>query len=104
MREANVIIEDNVWIGAGAVILPGVRIGHGAIIGAGTVISKDIPPGAVYVGAPVRALQKGSLPWVGQEGGRHGDQRRYGTPQGDPVIGHGEPDGGGGQPDKDGFG
>lgn len=44
------IIEDNVGIGAGAVILPGVRIGRGAMIGAGSVISGDVAPGTIMYG------------------------------------------------------
>src|SRR4030095_8355287 len=42
-----VIIEDYVWIGVGALVLPGVRIGRGAVIGAGAVVSRDIPPFSV---------------------------------------------------------
>jgi acetyltransferase-like isoleucine patch superfamily enzyme len=48
------IVEDDVAIGAGAVILPGVRIGRGALIGAGAVVTKDVPPSAVVVGNPAR--------------------------------------------------
>ena len=48
------IVENDVSIGAGAVILPGVRIGKGAMIGAGAVITKDVPEGSVVVGNPAR--------------------------------------------------
>ncbi len=51
-----VIIEDNVWIGCRAIILKGVRIGTGAIIGAGAVITKDVPAHAIVVGAPQRVI------------------------------------------------
>ena len=47
-----VIIEDNVWIGDGACILPGVTIGYGSIIGANSVVTKDIPPKSIAVGIP----------------------------------------------------
>lgn len=47
-----VIIEDYAWIAVGAMILPGVRIGHGAVVGAGAVVSKDVPAFAVAVGNP----------------------------------------------------
>jgi len=53
-------IEDDAWIGTGAVILPGVRVGRGAVIGANAVVSRDVAPLAVVAGAPaqsVRALQ-----------------------------------------------
>lgn len=49
-------IYDNVMIGAGTVILPGVKIGPDVIIGAGSVVSKNIPPGAVAAGNPVRVI------------------------------------------------
>ncbi len=50
-------IGNNVWIGAGAVILPGVRIGDDSVIGAGAVVTKDIPAGVVAVGNPCRVLR-----------------------------------------------
>lgn len=50
-------IEDDVWIGARAIILPGVRIGTGSVIGAGAVVSRDVPPGAIAVGNPARAVR-----------------------------------------------
>jgi len=48
------IIEDGASIGAGAVILPGVRIGASAMVGAGAVVTRDVPPGVTYVGMPAR--------------------------------------------------
>ena len=50
-------IGNNVWIGAGAVILPGVTIGDDSVIGAGSVVTKDIPAGVVAVGNPYRVLR-----------------------------------------------
>lgn len=50
-------IEDKVWIGANAVILPGVRIGYGSVIGAGSVVSHDIPALVVAVGVPCRVVR-----------------------------------------------
>ncbi|WAX57323.1 sugar O-acetyltransferase [Jatrophihabitans cynanchi] len=47
---APIVIEANVWIGAAATVLPGVRIGHDAVIGAGTVVAKDVPPLTVVTG------------------------------------------------------
>ena len=52
-----VIIEDNVWIGEKASILPGVRVGRGAIIGAGAVVTKDVPAGTMAVGVPARIVK-----------------------------------------------
>ena len=50
-------IGDNVWIGAGAVILPGVHIGENSVVGAGSVVTKDIPANAVAVGNPCRVVR-----------------------------------------------
>ena len=47
-------IGKNVWIGAGAIVLPGVTIGDHSVIGAGSVVTKDIPPNVVAVGNPCR--------------------------------------------------
>ena len=50
-------LEDKVWIGSNAVVLPGVRIGYGSVVGAGSVVSRDIPPMVVAVGTPCRPLR-----------------------------------------------
>ena len=47
-------VESDVWIGAGVVILPNVTIGEGSLIGAGSVVTRDIPPRSVAVGSPAR--------------------------------------------------
>lgn len=52
-----VIIEDDVWIGAHCTILPGLRIGHGAVIGAGAVVTRDVPPEAIFAGVPARFVK-----------------------------------------------
>ena len=49
-----VVIEDNVWIGPNATILKGVRIGSGAIIEAGSLITRDVPPGSRMLGNPAQ--------------------------------------------------
>jgi maltose O-acetyltransferase len=54
---APIVIEDNVWIGFGAVILKGVRIGRGSIIGAQAVVTKDIPPFCVAAGNPAKPVK-----------------------------------------------
>ena len=50
-------IGDNVWIGAGAIILPGVTIGNNSVIGAGSIVTKDIPSDTIAVGNPCRVLR-----------------------------------------------
>lgn len=52
-----IVIEDGVWIGGHAVIAPGVRIGRNSVIGAGSVVTRDIPPGVVAAGSPCRVLR-----------------------------------------------
>ncbi|HEY5564568.1 MAG TPA: acyltransferase [Rhodothermia bacterium] len=47
-----VIIEDDVWIGIGAIILKGVRVGRGARVGPGAIVTSDVPQGAIVVGNP----------------------------------------------------
>lgn len=61
MDEADIVLGRDVWVGAGAVILPGVTIGEGAIIGAASVVTRDVPARAIAVGTPARV--------VGQRGG-----------------------------------
>ena len=53
----DVYIDENVWIGAGVVIVPGVHIGKNTVIGAGSVVTKDIPENVVAVGNPCRLLR-----------------------------------------------
>lgn len=52
-----VIIGNDVWIRTRAIIMPGITIGHGAVIGAGSVVTKDVPPLAVVGGAPARTIR-----------------------------------------------
>jgi acetyltransferase-like isoleucine patch superfamily enzyme len=55
---APVLIEDRVWIGARAIVLKGVTIGHDAVIGAGSVVTRSVPPQVVAAGVPARILGK----------------------------------------------
>ena len=56
-EEKPIIIEDDVWIGANSIILGGVKIGNGAIIGAGAVVTKDVPPRAIVAGNPAKLIK-----------------------------------------------
>lgn len=53
-----VIIEENVWIGAGVIILPGVHIGQNSVIGAGSVVTKNIPENVLAFGTPCKIVKK----------------------------------------------
>jgi acetyltransferase-like isoleucine patch superfamily enzyme len=55
---APIRIEDNVWIGLNSVILKGVTIGEGAIIGAGSIVTRDVPPHALAIGVPAKVIKK----------------------------------------------
>jgi len=55
--EADIVIEDDVWLGAHTIVLPGVRIGRGSIIGAGAVVTRDIPPYSIAVGVPAKVVK-----------------------------------------------
>lgn len=58
LQDGPVIIGNDVWIGMGALILPGVNIGDGAVIGAYTVVSKNVDPYSVFVGNPGKVVKK----------------------------------------------
>lgn len=60
MHPARVVIGKGVWFGANVTVLPGVSIGDGAVVGAGAVVTKDVPAGVVVVGVP--AKQVGTVP------------------------------------------
>ena len=52
-----ITIEDNVWLGGGAIVLPGVTIGENTVLGAGAVVTKDLPANVVAVGNPARVVK-----------------------------------------------
>jgi maltose O-acetyltransferase len=56
-----VVVEDGSWIGLGALLLPGVTIGHGSIVAAGAVVDADVPPDSFVSGNPAQVVQQ--LPW-----------------------------------------
>ena len=53
-----ITIGDNVWLGGGAIVLPGVTIGDNTVVGAGAVVTRDLPPGVVAVGNPARIVRQ----------------------------------------------
>ena len=52
-----IVIEDNVWLGGGVIVCPGVRIGESCVIGAGSVVTRDIPARSLAVGSPARVVR-----------------------------------------------
>ena len=65
MRVSEVIIGNDVWIGIRVIIMPGVKVGNGAVIGAGTVVTKDVPDYAIVGGVPARIIKfrKRKISW-----------------------------------------
>ena len=56
MDEKDIVIGRDVWLGTRTIVLPGVTIGDGAIVGAGAVVTRSVPPGAIVVGQPARVV------------------------------------------------
>lgn len=56
-RKARVSIGHDVWIGHGAIVMPGIAIGHGAVVAAGAVVTKDVEPYAIVAGVPARRIK-----------------------------------------------
>lgn len=75
---ATTVVEEGASIGGGAVILPGVRIGRRAMIGAGAVVTKDVPPYAIVVGNPARIVGYAETP---QHDSEHGQQPAASDPR-----------------------
>lgn len=57
MRIAEVVIGNDVWIGMRVIIMPGIKIGDGAVIGAGAVVTKDVPDFAIVGGVPAKIIK-----------------------------------------------
>lgn len=62
IKSAPIVIEDRVWIGCCSIILAGVTIGRGSIVGAGSVVTRDVPPGMLVAGNPARVIRE-TAPW-----------------------------------------
>lgn len=58
MLQGDIIIDDDVWIGAGAIILTGVTIGKGSVIAAGSIVTKDVEPYTIVGGNPAKLIKK----------------------------------------------
>lgn len=55
--DADIVIDDDVWIGAGTVIVAGVTIGKGCVIGSNSVVTKDVPPYSIVAGVPAKVIK-----------------------------------------------
>jgi len=63
-RKGRIIVRNDAWIGTGAVILPDVEIGEGAVVGANAVVTRNVPPYTVVGGVPAKVIGKVAVPWV----------------------------------------
>ncbi len=60
--KGGIVVDDDAWLGVGVIVLDGVRIGKGAVVGAGAVVTRDVPDNAIAVGAPARVIgMRGNL-------------------------------------------
>jgi maltose O-acetyltransferase len=57
VERAPIVIEDDAWLGAGVIVMPGVRIGRGAIVGAASVVTRDVPPLHIVAGQPAKTIR-----------------------------------------------
>ena len=57
-----IIIEQDAWLGTGAIIMPDVTIGEGAIVGAGSLVTKDVSPFSIVAGSPAKSIRKLNIP------------------------------------------
>jgi acetyltransferase-like isoleucine patch superfamily enzyme len=62
-RKGNITIGSDAWIGTGAVVLPDVEVGEGAVVGANAVVTKSVPPYTVVAGLPARFVKFVDVPW-----------------------------------------
>ena len=62
LSKGDIIVDDDVWIGYGATIMSGVHIGQGAVVAAGAVVTKDVPPYAIVGGVPAKVIKYRSEP------------------------------------------
>ncbi len=56
--DRRIVIEDDVWIGGRVILLPGISVGRGAVVGAGSVVTKDVPPFSIVAGNPAKIVGK----------------------------------------------
>ncbi|MCD9024062.1 DapH/DapD/GlmU-related protein [Cohnella silvisoli] len=65
-QSKDIVISDNVWIGRGAVILPGVTIGHNSVIASGSIVTRDIPANVLAGGTPAKVIREINVPneWI----------------------------------------
>lgn len=64
VKHGPITIKDDAWLGTGVVVLPDITIGEGAVVGANSLVTKDVSPYSIVVGSPARVIGKISVPWI----------------------------------------
>ncbi len=62
-RKGKVVVRQDAWIGTGAVIMPDIEIGEGAVVGSNAVVTRNVPPYTVVAGIPARKIKYVDVPW-----------------------------------------
>jgi maltose O-acetyltransferase len=64
VKHGSIVIENDAWLGTGVVVLPNITIGEGAVVGANSLVTKDVRPYTVVGGSPARLIREVSVPWI----------------------------------------
>lgn len=62
IQRGRILIEDDAWLGAGSIIMPDITIGRGAVVGAGSVVTKNVDPYNIVAGVPAKTIKKVEMP------------------------------------------
>lgn len=68
IKHGPIIIKNDVWLGTGVVVLPNITIGEGAIVGANSLVTKDVKPYTIVIGSPAKLIGTISVPWIKEKG------------------------------------
>lgn len=64
VKHGPITIENDAWLGTGVIVLPDITIGEGAVVGANSVVTKDVRPYTIVGGSPARLIREVSVPWI----------------------------------------
>jgi maltose O-acetyltransferase len=68
IKHGPITIKNDAWLGTGVVVLPDVTIGEGAIVGANSLVTKDVKPYTIIIGSPAKLIGEISVPWINEKG------------------------------------
>lgn len=64
VKHGSIVIENDAWLGTGVVVLPNITIGEGAVVGANSLVTKDVRPYTIVGGSPAKLIREVSVPWM----------------------------------------